>query len=168
MKEIPLTQGFVTLVDNEDYGRLMQYKWHVMKNFNMYYATREVHVNGVRTSLQMHRNILNLSLGDGKLVDHKDRNGLNNQKENLRITTASLNMHNRKINCNNTSGYRGVHSMKSHGNQYWNAAIKGQPNRENCGCFKDPIMAAKAYDRAAIRHFGDAALLNFPESRKET
>jgi hypothetical protein len=162
MKEISLTQRKIALVDDENYERLMQHKWHVMKNFNTFYANREVYVNGRRTSLQMHREILCLSHGDGRLVDHKNRNGLDNRKDNLRITTLFINSYNRKNNINNTSGYRGVYCMKKGKYKYWGSGIGTAGINIYLGCFPDPISAALAYDRAAILYWGKDAILNFP------
>ena len=114
----------------------------------------------------MHREILGLTYGDGKIADHRDRNGLNNQKHNLRIVTESLNGYNCKMQKSNTSGYRGVnHYKKQYG--YWRVRIGVNKQRIECGIFKDVIMAALAYDKAAIKYFGEDAILNFPERRSE-
>jgi hypothetical protein len=160
MKEIPLTQGKVTLVDDEDYERLSQYKWFAQKAQYTFYAIRRKRVNGKWTHVRMHRIILGLIHGDGKDIDHRNRNGLDNQKNNLRLASPSLNGLNRKIHSNNTSGYRGV-SYKSRDN-IWVATIKFNKMMIYCGCFHDPITAAKAYDHASIEHWKENAILNFP------
>jgi hypothetical protein len=107
----------------------------------------------------MHREIMGFSPYDGKIGDHKDRNGLNNQRYNLREATFSINNHNRRGNKNNTSGYRGVTWHKD--GQKWQVAIRVNGIRKYGGSFLDLIAAAKRYDAIAIKYWGKDALLNF-------
>lgn len=98
MKFIPLTQGLFTQVDDEDFNDLNQFKWHIVKAPYTYYAVRAVPSldkvsKNRQIKLRMHRVIMNPS--NEMEVDHRDGDGLNNQKANLRICTSSQNMYNR-------------------------------------------------------------------------
>ena len=118
MKEIILSQGRVALVDDDDYGWLNSRKWQAVykKGDNTFYATRgEIVSGGHHTTLLMHREILGLKTGDKRLGDHRNRNGLDNQRLNLRIVNNSLNSYNKKSLSNNTSGFRGVCWSRPHG-----------------------------------------------------
>ena len=79
-KRIPLTQGYVTFVDDEDYALVSQFSWRAMRRSNTVYAICHIpQEGGGQTTQRMHRLILGLS--DPKTIaDHKDWNGLNNQK----------------------------------------------------------------------------------------
>lgn len=100
MKQINITKNQITLVDDQDYDYLSQYKWHAQWNkyTRSYYAVR----NEGRTAILMHREILNTP--SHLLCDHEDHNTLNNQRYNLRNATQSQNQMNRKLNINNTLG----------------------------------------------------------------
>ena len=103
--------------------------------------------------------MLGLSRGDGIIPDHKNRNGLDNRKDNLHIANNSINGHNRRRQVNNTSGYRGVTWHKK--DKKWRANIQVNGKTIYCGNYSDVLLAAKAYDSAAIRYFGENAVVNF-------
>lgn len=159
---IPLSQGKDAFIDAEDYERLSRYTWHAVKrkNQNVWYAERSIWNGRKGHTIPMHRDVLNLSLNDGNLVDHKDRNGLHNWKDNLRIASNSVNSYNRKQNKNNTSGFRGV-SWHSRDNQ-WIARIRVNSYLYNLGYYQTAELAAKAYNLAATKYFGNDAVLNNP------
>ena len=103
MKEIALTQGYVALVDDEDFDRVNQHKWHADVGPNSVYALRKDE-NG--RNLRLHR--FNLGITKTKTrVDHKDHNGLNCQHYNLRDSQGHNNK-NQRLKTNNTSGFKGV------------------------------------------------------------
>ncbi len=162
MKEIPLIQGLVALVDDEDFEWLSRWKWHAWKcrHHKTYYARRQAG----KTELLMHRVILGLSRGDGIQSDHADRDGLNNCRGNLRICTRAQNGTNRSSATGSTSSYLGVSWDRTRGK--WKAASvmprQGPGRRVNLGRFDDEQDAARAYDRFAIEHFGEFANPNFP------
>lgn len=156
VKEIPLTQGKVALVDDEDYEQLMKYKWHACNYINTFYAKRNVYP---KSPVFMHRVIMNAQ--PGEQVDHINNNGLDNRKCNLRITTQSQNLMNARKRPNCTSSYKGVYWCKEI-NQ-WIAKIKTKEERLNLGRFDNEIDAARAYDEAAKKLFGEYAKLNIME-----
>ena len=157
MKTIPLTQGYETIVDDEDYEELSKYKWHVggVKGYTKY-AQRKIRINGKRTSISMHVVILASPLGFE--VDHKDGNGLNNTKENLRSVKHSDNCKNRKKRKDSTQTFKGIRKRK---NGTWRARIYSNGNKIIIGSFQNEFDAASAYDRAAIKYHGEFAKTNF-------
>lgn len=158
MKEIQLTQGKVALVDDEDFERLNQKKWCAFKNGNTFYAARIFYGGEKQKTILMHREIMNTP--QGVEVDHKDGDGLNNQKCNLRNCDHFQNSHNQSRQSNNKSGFKGVSKDKNTGK--WAVNIKINNKQIHIGCFKDLKDAALAYDKAALKYHGDFARLNFP------
>lgn len=114
-------------VDDEDFDRLNQFQWCIVKNMQTYYATAHVSINGVWTKLYIHRLVMGLSDDNNMLVDHIDGNGLNNIKSNLRIVTPSENSRNRMVSSRNTSGIVGV-SWNDKQNQ-WRVQIIDNQNK---------------------------------------
>jgi len=160
MKKIPLTQGKFALVDDGDFELLNQWKWSTVKHVNpkiFFYAHRSERRKSKRKRILMHRQILNLK--NPKIhTDHIDGNGLNNQKINLRACTKHQNSFNRRINHNNTSGYKGVGWSKDR--KRWIAQIQFNKKNRRLGRFKNKVDAAKAYNKAAKKYFGEFAWLN--------
>ncbi len=154
MKEIPLTQGYVALVDDEDYAYLSQFKWNAKKSPRSIYAKRKINNRDVT----LHRFILGISDPSIK-IDHWDGDGLNNQRHNLRVANDQQNQRNRRLNLNSTSGFKGVTWRKDL--KKWNAALEIKTKRLHLGYFDCPLEAACAYDMAAIKHFGEFAHCNF-------
>ena len=163
MKKILLTQGKFALIDDEDYEWLSKYKWCAHKLFNTFYAERHNPDNHDKI-IKMHREILGLTEENKNLVDHKDRNGLNNQRYNLRIASHSINKYNCKLYKSNSSGQRGVTWSKD--KRKWMVKINKNGDSIFYGYFSNIIEAAKAYDKAAIRFYGKDAKLNFPLKRR--
>jgi hypothetical protein len=151
MKEIQLTQGQVTLVDDEDYEYLNQWNWqaHYNKKQSIYYATGVINKNFVT----MHRLILNAP--KDMYVDHINHNTLDNRKENLRLATLSENQYNRKRCKRNTSGYKGVSWSKLHNK--WRARICITKERLHLGLFDTAEEAYKIYCAAAEKYHGEFA-----------
>ena len=108
--------------------------------------------------LQRHRaNIARLK------TDHRNGNGLDNRKANLRPATHGENMRNRKLHTNNASGFMGV--AREERNRNWGARIQANGKRIRLGAFKDKNDAARAYDKAARELHGEFASLNFPQEK---
>lgn len=163
MKTIQLTRNSETMVSDEDYEYLSQWKWFAHSKKGLY-AVRGIYLTNGRKNLFMH-NVIAERMGlaiVGKKIDHIDLNTLNNQRENLRVATHSQNMMNRNMFSRNTSGYKGV--IWETGANKWRARIRVNTKLIHLGLFTSPEDAALAYDIAAIKHHGDFAKLNFPQS----
>lgn len=152
MKEIDLTKGYKTQVDDEDYEWLMQWKWHVaiQKEYNLYAKRTSKHINGKQKTIKMHREILKVP--DHLDIDHIDGNGLNNQKSNIRICNQSQNTLNSTKRQNAASKYLGVHRDKTRqGKPRWIFRLKhdGVTIKR---MFLTEYEAAIARDRFIIEH----------------
>ena len=157
MKEIQLTQGKVALVDDEDFEYLNQFKWCILNGRNKLYATRNLSINKKFVkSILMHRIIMNTD--KDLVVDHLNGNTLDNRKCNLRNCTHGENLRNQKISIKNTSGYKGV--SWSIEKKKWFTQIQLKNKKIFIGYFVNSIDAAKAYNEAAIKFYGEFANLN--------
>ena len=154
-KLIPLTRGSFAIVDAEDYDRLNQHKWHLNKHRTTEYAVR---CPG-RKYIKMHRLLLNAP--PHLLVDHRDGNGLNNRKANLRLCTNKENARNARPSKGGSSRYKGVSWHKA--KKKYDARIEVDGKRYSLGCFHDEIEAAVVYDIKAMELFGEFAYFNFPK-----
>jgi hypothetical protein len=155
VKRIPLTQGKYAIVDDDVYLWASQWRWHADKGHSVYYAVRRE--AGTRKWIRLHREIMNAP--DGVDVDHKDGDGLNNLRKNLRFCTNAQNQRNRGVQSNNTSGYKGVYWFKRSGK--WKVQIEVAGKKIYLGLYTDLIEAAKAYDTAARKYHGRFAKTNF-------
>jgi hypothetical protein len=139
-KTIPLTKGYEAMVDDEDYEKLSVHKWCVNVNRNAVYARLgSPRCKGKQDEIKMHTVIMNAP--KGWQVDHIDGNGLNNQKENLRIVTNRQNCMNRHQN--KTSRYPGVTWNKRSG--VWNAQAQVFGKHKHLGTFRTEEDAYQAY-----------------------
>jgi hypothetical protein len=156
--EIPLSQGFVAIVDDADAARVLSAgKWTAKPNGRTVYAYRQVRQpDGRRRPLLLHT-----FLTGYPMTDHRDGDGLNNTRSNLREATGSQNAHNAGLRQDNTSGYRGVSWHK--GNRRWGARIMHLKRTHILGQYATAEDAARAYDEAARELHGAFARLNFPE-----
>ncbi len=108
----------------------------------------------------MHQAIIT-NVPDGMDIDHRDRDGLNNQDENLRLCSRSQNKQNQGKYKNNTSGYKGV--CWGEKRKKWRAYIFASGKQIYLGFYETPEIAARAYDEAAKKYFGEFAVINFNE-----
>ena len=156
MVKIELTQGLTALVDDEDSERVLQYKWYPNRNGNSIYALCNLGTwEGHQKQNSMHK--LVFPVPEGMLVDHINRNGLDNRKENLRVATKSQNA----MNSDKTWGYskyRGVSWCKR--KNKWRVAININQKQKHVGYFVDEREAALAYNAVATKLFGGFAGLN--------
>ncbi len=160
MKLIPLTQGKFAMVDDEDFEFLMEFKWHARRAPRTYYAKTNVGGGDTRRRpMTMHQL---LALG-AENIDHEDRNGLNNCKENLRLASLSQNHGNQaKTTSKTSSRYKGVFRRPESGKWRAYIGLGKRGHRKNLGTFSTEKEAALAYDTAAIIRFGEFARLNLP------
>ena len=146
-KEILLTRGRVTIVDDEDYDWLNQWKW-VFDSGG--YASRTLN------HIMMHRVIMDPP--EGVFVDHRNRNKLDNRRSNLRLCTKSQNNMNQSKRRDNTSGYVGVCWFKPR--KKWRVEIRVEGKRIFVGSYANKIEAARFYNMAAMKYHGYFAKLN--------
>lgn len=166
-KKILLSQGKFALVNDKDYDRLNQWKWTyhktVSKNGEVIKerAVRRVRIGPCKHKiLYMHRVITNCP--DGLEVDHKNNNGLDNRRKNLRVCTHAENSKNKRARNYAKSKYKGLYKHVHGG---WVARAKVDGITCNIGYYKTEVEAAHAYDDF-IRSFGPEfckfARFNFP------
>lgn len=160
MKRIPLSKGYMALVDDEDFDDLARFTWNALtrKSDDLVYATSRLGRVGV-VPLYMHRYLLQVD-GRSVYVDHINGDGLDNRRCNLRIATNSQNQaNNRPQSRPMASRFKGV---SWHGrDRLWRASIKVNQKVIGLGYFKVEEDAARAYDAAAVRYFGEFARPNF-------
>lgn len=161
MREIKLTRGQVALVDDDDFERINKHKWCACKSTsNRGFYARRLTYGGKRQSIQMHHEVFG-SVPDGLVVDHIDRDSLNNQKSNLRLASIKENSSNRTAY--GASKYLGVCRSFRNGKVSWRAFINISDRQVYLGSFKTEVEAAIAYNQAAKIERGEFANLNVIE-----
>jgi hypothetical protein len=165
MKTVPLhgkkAAGRVVLVDDEDYDLVMQFRWFITERerdgrFHGPYAHTRAWLGECYRGLKMH-----ILITGWPMVDHKDHDGLNNQRANLRPATVTQNQQNTRSRLGSTSRFKGICWNRGRGKWLVQIGIDGR-NRY-LGQSHDEEDAARMYDRAAWAAFGEFAVLNFPE-----
>ncbi len=158
----PMHPGTFALVDDKDYVALNAHKWHAAELSGKVYAVRNIRDNGTRKKVLMH--IAIMGKVEGKMIDHRNRITLDNQRHNLRRCTNAENQRNRGDQANNTSGYKGV--VWQPNCNLWQVQINVNRKHIHIGTFFCIIKAAKAYDKASIKYHREFGNLNFPESEQ--
>lgn len=144
------------MIDDEDFELISRYKWYTQKGNNgiIYAATYSANNNN---RIKMHRLIMGIT--NPKIeIDHIDHDGLNNQKQNLRLCSHQQNSMNQR-KTKGTSKYKGVYWDKERNKR--GVRIGYNYKKINLGRFDEQIDAAKAYDKKAIELFGEFAQTNF-------
>ncbi len=154
---IPLTKDRVALIDVEDLPLVMQYPWRATTRTRNTYASYDAPVEGQakQKTILLHRLILGFPDG---CADHINGNGLDNRRCNLRAATFSGNTQNGRKRTGTVSKYKGVTVSRNH----WKASIRSSKKDYHLGVFDREADAARAYDAAARRMFGEFANCNFP------
>lgn len=155
MKLIELSQGQFARVDDSKFNYLNQFEWSAYKDGSTFYAKRHVMRQRKRTTISMHREIMDAKWNE--IIDHKDGDGLNCQEHNLRRATRSQNGANRNPSKTGASKYLGVSVTKENN---WKARIRKDKKQITIGIFTDEIEAARAYNDKAIELHGEFAKIN--------
>lgn len=155
--------GTFALVSDADFERLNQWKWFSWKPR----ATSTTHYvcafDSVRGRLYLHREVLGMQTGDPTQVDHHNGDGLNNQRENLRLATNLQNQFNKKVRADSGSKLKGVRWHRQ--NEVWQPRIKINGKEKSLGSYLNKYAAAYAYNVAAKLLQGEFARLNeIPEN----
>lgn len=160
MAELVLTKGYRATIDDEDLPLLSRWKWSALLGRDgRVYAKR----NDRGTIILLHRFLLGVT-DPAQRVDHRDNDGLNNHRSNIRVCTQAQNLGNQRPQRRaKASRFKGVswHKQK-YGRSRWTAYIHYDKRRHFIGLFDSEEDAARAYDDAAREHFGEFAYLNFP------
>lgn len=161
-RQIALTRGYVAVVDDEDFDRVSRFRWHAVPHqrsdgTELVYAKREGRKGEPRKNVFMHHEVL----GSFDRHDHRDGNGLNNQKDNLRPASYNENNCNTRKRGGTSSRFRGVSLFSAH---RWSASIQFGTHRKWLGLYDSEESAALAYDREARKLHGEFARLNFPDA----
>ena len=149
---VPLTQSKFALVDEQDRW-VLGYPWHYKECRNCEYAARREDGH----SLYLHRQILGLTPADSFGVDHRDGDGLNNRRTNLRLASHQQNLQNQRPR-GGSSPFRGVCWDESR--KKWIVTVRFGARREYLGRFNSEHEAALAYNLRARELFGEFARLN--------
>ena len=148
--------GLVALIDDADLDLVQPYTWcpYLSRTGQTFYAVAR-RIDGVRAVIRMHKLITGWPR-----TDHKNHDGLDNQRSNLRPATWGQNAANSLPRKGTTSPYKGVCWLAD--NQKWRAEIRIGGRHRHLGCFAVEEDAARAYDAAALEAWGEYAFLNFP------
>lgn len=158
MKIIQLTQGKVTLLDDEDFEKVRAFNWYAHKMGRCWYAVRNRKMSDGPGLIRLHRVITNCP--EELEVDHKNGDGLDNRRENLRVGTVQKNkMGFRRKHVGASSKFRGVHWNKAC--QKWHAQIQFCGRLHYLGLFSSEDSAARAYNKKAIELGFFREALNF-------
>lgn len=152
MTLLPISNSNLSaIVDRKDFSKCLKFQWKISKRGYVYKTTGGFAL--------LHRFLLGLSLGDGKVVDHKNHNLLDNRKSELRICTQLQNKANLIKKKKASSKFKGVSWITQ--KRKWRVTLQLNYKCISLGCFYDEIHAAKVYDIWAKHYFGEFALTNF-------
>jgi len=157
---IPLTQGKFAIVDSIDYDWLMQWKWYAVRHRrkecdDVWYACRNTVIDDRRRPIAMHQEISIRMQSPSEYLDHKDHDGLNNSRSNIRPCNSFQNIWNTSKRGNRSSRFKGVSLDKKR--KKWGAIIFCHGEQFHLGRFKSEWQAHLAYVEASEIVFGEFA-----------
>lgn len=144
-------------IDDCNLSRLQQHTWHIKRGKapGRFYAHANICVSGKWTTITLHRFLFGHL---GAKLDHKDLNGLNNKRQNIRVATSRQNAQNRDVRADSFSGIKGVSFEQS--SELWRARINSDKKRINLGRFSSLAAAKTAYNNAAKKLHAEFARIN--------
>lgn len=154
---VPLTRGLFAIIDEADREPVDRYPWSAVVSKRTYYAVTTLpRTPGKRPVIQLHRLLWrHWRMPETPEVDHRNGNGLDCRRENLRAATRRQNAWNARAPITNTSGIKGVSWDKER--QRWRAKILIDGKIKKLGSFSTSEEAGRAYAEAAIRRAGEFA-----------
>lgn len=161
-------ERFLCLFDKEDYPRIKSFRWVISslsKRNRTRYLSSQPYVSGPTLNWRIMLHQLIMSFPKKGVIDHVDRNGIDNRKSNLRVVTHLENARNKVYCFKPGSGFHGVVPNNSRGKP-WKVYINHLKKPVYIGSFECKEEAALAYDKKAIELRGEFAVLNFPEEHK--
>lgn len=151
---IKLTQGKETCIDRADWPEVQKYRWYALRRpSGLVHVMTNIKIGDRRTTTYLHKLLLK-----SEKIDHEDGNGLNNRRKNLRSCSSTQNVANTGLRQDNTSGFKGVNLDRRDG--IWVAELSVGGAKKYLGRFSNIIAAARAYNEAAVKYFGQFAKLN--------
>lgn len=153
MKLIPLSKGLFAKIDDADYSLVAKFAWWSTTSPHSKTNYAEGFISSRKKKIKMHH----LITGERR-VDHRNGDGLDNQRSNLRPCTHAQNMKNRRPRSGTKAGFKGVYYSK--GSRKWVAEIVSDGQWHYLGLHLTPRQAALAYNEAAIKYHGEFARLN--------
>ena len=155
-------RGYEILIDYDDLDIVYSHGWNIDKiaanKKKLFYFTAERVINGQRTKIRLHREIMKCERKDGKYIDHINGNTLDNRKCNLRICSNAENARSRKVRKDSSSGYRGITFYKQ--TKRWVAYIGINYKKINLGYYSTIEEAIEARKIAVKKYHGDFARYN--------
>lgn len=157
MIRVPLSKGYIAIVDDED-AWVLRFRWHASEKHRVD-GTKVIYARADVDGKKVGLHGLLLGSVEGFFVDHRDGDGLNCRRGNLRQASKSQNGGNRRKRGDCNYRYKGISKLPNR-KSLWRADICINGKGTYLGCFKSDTEAAIAYNRAAAHHFGEFARLN--------
>jgi len=153
VKEIPLQNGMIALVDDEDFERVSEHTWTIAKNQE---TSIQVFSETIGKKIILSRFISKAR--ENEVVTFKNKNPLDFRKENLIVMNSIVHKRMSKAKRNASSKYKGVCKSKKTGK--WIAAIAIEGKRKHLGSFINEDDAARTYNNAVLEYWGGIGYLN--------
>lgn len=154
---VPLTKGYEAVIDAADAPLVDGRNWSALvvlkkdRTPAKVYAKTDILMDGRHVTVLLHR--LLMGMKDGLTVDHRDGDGLNCRRLNMRDATRRQNSQNRKLSSDSTSGLKGASWDRTHGK--WQSCIRVDGRKKHLGYFADRAEAAATYAKASAQYHGE-------------